>query len=131
MPDTFATTQTFALFIGLYMLAGGTGILVDHKNYAGVIEEFRSSIAVTYLAGVMTFVLGAVIVAIHNLWTSPAAILVSLVGWAALVEGILLLAFRRPFLDLVSRFPMSARTMYPFGILAMAVGVWLVYSAVA
>ena len=30
-----------------------------------------------------------------------------------------------------SRFPVSARTMYPFGILAIAVGVFLVHSAVA
>ena len=131
MPETLASTETLALFIGLYMLAGGTGILIDHRNYSGVIEEFRASVAVSYLGGVVVFVLGAVLVALHNVWTSPSAILVSLIGWAALIEGVLLLAFRRPFLDLISRFPVTARTMVPFGILAVAVGAWLVYSAVA
>lgn len=131
MPETLAATQIFALFIGLYMLAGGIGLLVDHKNCAGLIDEFRSSIAVSYLAGVLVFVIGSVIVALHNVWTSPAAILVSLLGWAALAEGCLLLAFRRPFLNLVRRFPVSAKTMVPFGILTVAIGAWLVYSALA
>jgi len=131
MPEPFAATQSFALFIGLYMLAGGIGILVDHKNCAGLIDEFRASIAVSYLAGVIVFVIGAVIVALHNVWTGPAAILVSLRGWGALVEGCLLLAFRRPFLNLVGRFPMSAKTMVPFGIFAVAIGAWLFYSAIA
>lgn len=131
MTETLASTQTLALFIGLYMLAGGTGLLVDHKSCAGLIDEFRSSIAVSYLAGVLVFVIGAVIVALHNVWTGPAAILVSLLGWGALVEGCLLLAFRRPFLNLVKKFPISARTIIPFGILTVAIGAWLVYSAVA
>ena len=131
MPEVASITQTLALFIGLYMLAGGTGLLVDHKNYAGVIGEFRASVAVSYLGAVLVFVLGAVLVAIHNIWTSPSAILVSLIGWGALVEGMLLLAFRKPFLDVVSKFPISRKTMAPFGVLTVALGVWLVYSAVA
>jgi hypothetical protein len=36
--------------------------------------------------------IGLVQVALHNLWTDPTAIIVSAIGWLAIVKGVLLLA---------------------------------------
>ena len=62
------------------------------------------------------FVLGAVLVAVHNQWNGPLAVIVSLISWGAFIEGVLMLAARRPFLDIVGRIPTSAKMMKAFGI---------------
>ena len=47
-----------------------------------MMEEFRAN-------GALAFVIGAFIVTVHNVWTSPTAVLVSLIGWGARAEGML------------------------------------------
>ena len=119
MLESLSSTDTLALFIGLYMLAAGIGLLIDPKGYGGLIDELRASVAVAYIAAILAFVFGAIIVAFHNVWTNSTAILVSLIGWAGLMEGLLLLAFRQTFLNLVGAIPLTARTMVPFGMITI------------
>jgi len=47
---------------------------------------------------------------------------VSLVGWAALIEGVLILAIRRRFLDLVKVVPLTGAAEVPFGIVVIVLG---------
>jgi hypothetical protein len=122
MIETLSTTQILAVFIGLYMVAAGIGLLTGRGSYATVIDDLRDNTALGYVTSVFVFVLGAVMVAVHNLWTDPLAIVVSLVGWGALIEGVLMLAIRRPFLGLVKVVPFTPATMVPFGIAAIVLG---------
>jgi len=122
-------TQILGVIIGLYMVATGIGLLTGRSSYATLIDDLRENTALGYITSVFVFVLGAVIVAVHNLWTSPVAIVVSLVGWAALIEGVLMLAIRRPFLSLVRVVPFTAATMVPLGIAGIVCGAVLVYAA--
>ena len=127
MPETM--TDTLALFLGLYMLAAGTGLLLDRKAFEGAIETLRGNPMLTYLAAILAFTIGAAIVTLHNDWSGPTAILISLIGWGALIEGVLMLALQRPFLDLAAKIPMTAAVMTPFGLLTVALGVWLLFAA--
>jgi len=131
MLETLSTTQMLAAFIGLYMVAGGIGLLTDRDSYATVIDDMRENTTLGFLAGLVVFMLGAVIVAIHNVWSAPLAIAVLLVGWGALTEGVLMLAFRRSFLRVVSLIPFTSSTMVPFGIFAIALGAWLLWASLA
>jgi hypothetical protein len=127
MPAT--VTEILALFTGLYLLAAGIGLLVDPRGYARMIEEFRANGALAYLAAIAAFVLGAFIVAVHNVWTGPTAILVSLIGWGALAEGVLLLSMRRKFLDLFAPLAEHEKFMSVMGICAAVLGALLLFSA--
>lgn len=131
MIETLSTTQILAVFIGLYMVAVAIGLLTDRGSYAAMIEELRDNTAFGFLTGAFAFVLGAAMVAVHNLWTGPLAIVVSLVGWAALIEGVLILAIRRRFLDLVKVVPLTGAAEVPFGIAIIVLGVVLLYAGLA
>ncbi len=122
MIETLSTTQILAVFIGLYMVAAGIGFLTGRGSYASLIDELRDNTALGYVTGAFVFALGAAMVAVHNLWTGPLAIVVSLIGWGALIEGVLLLAIRRTFLGLVKVVPFTPATMVPFGIAAIVLG---------
>ncbi len=131
MIETLSVTQILAVFIGLYMVAAGIGFLTGRGSYATLIDELRDNTALGYVTGAFVFALGAAMVAVHNLWTGPLAIVVSLVGWGALIEGVLMLAIRRTFLGLVKVVPFTPATMVPYGIAAIVFGVVLLYAGLA
>jgi hypothetical protein len=91
---TTATVLTLHLcvLIGLYMVAAGIGGLTGAARWDALIGELERSAGLTYLLGAVAFAAGALVVMIHNRWTDPLACLVSVVGWAALAEGLVVLA---------------------------------------
>ncbi len=131
MLETLSITEMLAAFIGLYMVAAGTGLLTDRDGYATVIGDLRENTALGIVTSLFVFVLGAVIVVLHNVWTDPLTILVSLFGWGALIEGLVMLAFRRPFLRLVGAVPLTATTMVIFGVFSMLLGTVLLYGGLS
>ena len=91
---TTATVLTLHLcvLIGLYLVAAGVGGLTGHARWDELIAEIERSPGLLYLLGAVAFALGGLIVMIHNRWTDPLACAVSFIGWAALTEGLVLLA---------------------------------------
>lgn len=130
MLATYTLTQTLALLLAIYMAAAGIGLLTDSKGFAGVMNEFKTSIGLTYIAAIVAFALGGTIVAIHNLWGAPLEIIVTVIGWAALIEGVLMLALRRPFFTLVGAMPLNEAFMKGYGVFVLIVAaalLWLIF----
>ena len=118
-----------AALIGLYMLAGGVRMLTDRDVWSRVIKEFAASPALGYLAGILAFAIGAAIVAAHDRWYTPLEIVVSVIGWAALAEGVLMLAVRRPVIGFFARLAPSASGARMIAGLTVVFGVVLLYAA--
>jgi hypothetical protein len=53
-----------------------------------------------WLFGAILLISGLVIIAFHQYWRSPAAVIVSIVGWFLAVRGVLLLTVPRPTMRL-------------------------------
>lgn len=126
MIATYSLTETIALIFVLYFGAAGIGLLTDSKGFASVMDEFKTSIGLTYIAAIVAFALGATIISIHNLWSSPLEIIVSVMGWAALIEGVLMIAFRRPFFTVIGAIPLNERFMKTYGIFVLVLAAALV-----
>ena len=131
MIETLSVTQILAIFLGLYMVAAGIGLITDRDAYATLIDDLRENTALGYVTGAFVFVLGAAMVSVHNLWTGPLAVVVSVFSWGALIEGVLMLAVRRQFLGLVNVVPFTGATVLPFGIVAIVLGLVLLYAGLA
>jgi hypothetical protein len=94
MVITFSVlTLTLAKAYGLYILVTGLSGLAMPLRWKAVIEDYQRSPALTYLTAVIVLGLGLTLVSVHSLWTDPLAVVVSLVGWIVLVEGLALAAF--------------------------------------
>ena len=130
MLASFTLTQTFGIFLGLYMLAAGIGLLTDSKAFAGMIDEFRRNRTLTYLASILAFVIGATVITLHDIWGTPLEIIVSLIGWAALVEGLLMLAFAKPFFVVIGAIPFTETVIRIYALFVLALGVLLLLLAV-
>jgi len=81
--------QIFQVF-SLYYIAVGIGILVNPQFYKRIFEEFIERTSILYLGGVIALGVGYFIVAFHNTWTKDLSVIITIVGWLALVKGILI-----------------------------------------
>ena len=129
MAATFGVSDLLGLFVGLYLVAGGIALIREPDLYRQVLVTLRENGAIGFLTGLMAFVIGAAIVALHNAWGSLMATFVSFIGWAALVEGLALIAVRREFLDLSGRLMLKGAVLRGISFAAIGVGVLLIIAA--
>ena len=123
------TTETLASLIGLYFCAAGTGMLVERNNASVLLRELIAQPVLGFLGGIIAFVIGGAIVAVHNNWDSLLAGIVSLVGWMSLLEGALMLACRKWFLGLFARLVLSSHVVTTFALGTIAAGAALLAAA--
>src|SRR5205085_10553320 len=98
MTTAVPLTLQLLILIGLYELAAGIGGLTGRIDWRAMTEEFVASPSLSFVTGFMVFALGGVMIINHHHWTDLLAIIVSAVGWIALVEGIVMMLAAKPLL---------------------------------
>lgn len=97
--DTISVlTLRLAEMFGLYMIVIGIGGLAAPDRWRAVLDDLNRSPGLVVALGFAVFAVGATLVLIHSIWTDPLAIIVSLIGYVALIEGALLLAAPGPLI---------------------------------
>lgn len=94
-------TLQLLVLIGAYEFAAGIAGFTGRLNWAGMMEEFERSPALTFVTGFIAFAIGGAIVIGHHHWTDVPAIIVSAIGIIAVIEGLLVMILPRPLLRLV------------------------------
>ena len=82
-----ANSIFLAKLIGPLMLAVGIGIFVNGAVYRLLADEFLRSRALIYLSGLLTMTAGLAIVLTHNVWRADWPVLITILGWLALIGG--------------------------------------------
>jgi uncharacterized protein YjeT (DUF2065 family) len=99
--DTISVlTLRLAEAIGLYMIVVGMGGLVAPRRWQAMMDDLKRSPGLVMALGFPVFAVGAALVLIHSIWRDPLSIIVSAIGYAALIEGALLLAVPEPLLKI-------------------------------
>jgi len=131
MPADITVTEIFARIYGLYLLAAGIGLIADRALYTRAVAEFRDSPALVLLGGIAAFLIGAATVSLHNVWTGWPAILISLIGWIALIEGLLYIAARPLMTRLIARLSIPPSVATAIGIVVALIGLALLWAGFA
>jgi len=126
--DTFTTTQILAGLMGLYFVAAGINLLTNSEATLGMIKDMIGQPVFGFLGGLVAFTVGGVIVAIHHDWSSLLAGFITLIGWIALAEGVLLIACGKWFLGLFARLKFTAGIIKMFGAGTLTLGVVMIWA---
>jgi hypothetical protein len=130
MIETFSTlTLTLAKIIAIYLIAVGLMGLRSPSRWKRVIEDMQGSPGLIYVTALMVFFLSITLITLHSLWTDPLAIVVSLIGWAGLVESLLLLAVPDALMRLGVSLVTPSRSKL-WAAIALVLGVLLLLAAV-
>ena len=84
-------TRMFARVMGPFLTIVPTTVAVRGAYMETLFNEFKANPMWPWLYGAILLISGLFIIAFHQYWRSPAAVIVSLVGWFFLIRGILLL----------------------------------------
>lgn len=80
-----------AQILGIIFVVLGLSMLLNRKWTVGVVEEITRSQGIIWLAGLLTLMMGSVVVAFNNVWTSGLPLVITVVGWLMLIKGAVIL----------------------------------------
>ncbi len=83
----------FALVLGFYLALTNLACLIHQDRSKKVVAEFLGSHALMALSGARSLMIGLLIVVSHNMWIGDGRVLITLIGWFAVVQGIARLFF--------------------------------------
>lgn len=82
-----------AKLLGPYLLVTGLVTLARPALIREIAFEFLASRALVFLAGLLALVAGLAIVATHNRWAADWTLIITILGWLAILGGIARTAF--------------------------------------
>ena len=84
--------QIFQLF-GILLLAVGLGFMAQPRYFKKVMEGFSQNLGLSFLTGFLTIAFGYTIILFHNTWHSDLSVVVTVLGWASFIKGLVILLF--------------------------------------
>ncbi|KQH76014.1 hypothetical protein AO501_18490 [Mycobacterium gordonae] len=90
-------TREFARVLGPFFAIIGITTVARGSEMRTLLTGFESSPVWFWVTGALVLICGLITVGLHPYWRGAAAIIVSVLGWAMTLRGMLLLAFPKAF----------------------------------
>jgi len=120
-------TKFFAKLLGLWMVLIVLSMFVNRESMA-TLNALLANPALVFVTGIFTMVVGIAIVISHNRWTGgPAAVLVTLYGWLALIKGCFFVLFPVPTQARFYEALHLQQYYYAYLCVALVLGGYLIY----
>ena len=84
-----ATTKTIAGLMGPTLLAIGVAMLINARHFPEMAKQIGNDPGLIFVSGILLLVAGLAIVRVHNFWTGGWRVMVTVLGWLAVISGIL------------------------------------------
>jgi len=88
----------------LVYLSTGLGVFINPAYFRKVVDDLVKSSGLVYVSALMALILGCLMVAVHNVWVWNWTVLITLLGWGAILKGVLALILPEPVMALSHRF---------------------------
>jgi len=82
-----------ARIIAVIYLSASLGGFLSRDYYRRISEDAYKNAGLTYVMGFIAVIVGSLIVHHHNLWGREWTVLITIVGWLALIKGIVIIVF--------------------------------------
>lgn len=121
--DTFSLLSLeLARIWGVAALVIAFACLFAPTRMTAVMQDFERSPALAFMTALFALLIGLIQVTLHNLWTDPTAVIVSLIGWLAIVKGVVLIAIPEAVLRFTAAISTPSRVrIYGVAVLILSV----------
>jgi uncharacterized protein YjeT (DUF2065 family) len=108
--------------MGLIYLSIGLGMLVDHRFYKKMLNKMIDDEAVLFVTGLTVLIIGYFLVAYHNIWIFDWTVIITIIGWMALLKGLMLIIIPEKSIKLYNMIKISAEQLKIYGIIVFVLG---------
>jgi len=124
------TSSTYlALLFGTYIIAVSIPMIVNQKRLVGMMEEFIESPPLIFLTGILVLIGGMSVICFHNMWTADWRSLITLFGWIAALEGVLMIMIPGPLIKLAKSILSKSPLISVLGFAYLALGAYFISRA--
>lgn len=115
-----------AKLLGIYMILVGLIFMIRRKALMPAMQEVIKNKALIYIIAILELLAGIAIVLSHNIWVLGFEVIITIVGWLMIVEGVLYLLLPGKYLQkLLGKF--NTPVWYGAGgVAAVIIGAYLV-----
>ena len=110
---------------GLMYLVFGLGMVLKPGAVKAGIDDLLKSSSAMFVVGFMSLFIGALIVTWHNTWNGLNEIIVSAIGWAAVLKGLMYVAFPDKLKGMASKLYQTEKCIRVWGVIVLAIGAGL------
>jgi uncharacterized protein YjeT (DUF2065 family) len=122
------TSIFLAKLIGPILAVIGLGPLINRATYQAVAEEVVKSRVQLYLSGVLALTAGLAIVLSHNEWDLSWQVIITIIGWLAILRGLLRLLIPQQIGDFLTRaLARGPQVLTGVGVVALIIGAFLAW----
>ena len=122
------TSIFLAKLIGPILAVIGLGLLINRAGYQAVAEEVVKSRVQLWLSGVLALTAGLAIVLSHNEWDLSWEVIITIIGWLAILRGLLRLLIPQQIGDFLTRvLARGPQVLTGVGVVALIVGAFLAW----
>ena len=115
-----------ARIISVAYVSAALGAIFSANHYRRLPDDLFSNAGLTYATGFMTVVMGILIVHYHNTWTKSWPVLITVIGWCALLKGVAIIVVPQ-VVHRVSTAMLAEWGMTVFPYVAMCFGLLFAY----
>ena len=87
------TPKMIAGLIGPTLIAIAAGMLLNLGSFPALAEQISRDPGLIFVSGILLFVAGLAILRAHNIWAGGWPVLVTVLGWLAILGGLLRMLF--------------------------------------
>ena len=121
------TSRFLARLIGPLLITIGAGLLVNGDIYMTMAGQFLHSFALIYISGLIALTGGLAIINTHNVWTSDWRVIITILGWAATLGGVLRIVFPQWVEQVGTAMLTQQGAVTGAWIVLLLLGLWLSY----
>lgn len=116
-----------ALVVGFYLFIMSFAMIVHGDHFKKIAKQVSSDSALMMITGTLGVIFGLIIVMSHNIWTTEWPVLITLVGWIYLLQGVARIFIPEKFNKFVKDL-FTSRTYSMFCWITLIVSIYLIYA---
>ena len=121
------TAVFIARILGIFYLVAGVGLVLNKQFYRKLMEDFCKSAASFLFGGMLALVIGVVIVLRHNVWAADWTVIITIIGWIALIKGTCMIVFPHSVEKFMEVYRENENALTIHGIAALIFGIVLTF----
>lgn len=123
-------TSAFISFLfGVYVLTISIRMLLNPIALKKTMDDFIDDGPLVFLTGILALMGGGAIVWFHNIWELSWRGFITFFGWAAMIEGVLMIIAPKSLIHLARKMLVSDRFVQALGAIYLPLGIYLIYKA--
>jgi hypothetical protein len=123
------TSKTIAALLGPTLITSAASIFLNLDAWPGLVDQTFHNPGLVFVSGYALFVAGLAIVYFHNQWKGGWPVVVTALGWLAVLGGLLRIIFPTRLAGIATRAVQTAGVMPLAALLILVIGAFLSFKA--